>query len=331
MQTPNQKNLLLEIAEDQKEIIYKENKTLAKLSWLRSWDKNPRTAEKKDLSKLKAQIEELGVYKPLVVYLEKDNATILGGNQRYKILKELRKEYEAKGSDKYEYVWVSVVNAENDVEKLKYALSDNFSAGTYSREKLKEIINAEQGNLFSDYQLEFGDKQEIEDFISSIEKTEEEIKLDNISKNLKEVGIEEDIINDIREMSNCGKQKIDSNYNPQKIVGTGAIEFKDRKIFVMKLVFGSKEEELYNTLLGIFKGGANIFKEQEGELYQRLISVYGKGTGDVLVKTLYLLQNIPYNKAFIDWKIEKEKERQKSIEHDEAMEEYFSTGRETLI
>ena len=93
MEKLEQNSFLLELAEGSKEIIYKDNKTLAKLDWLRPWKKNPRDAGKKDLEKLEAQIEELGVYKPLIVYLEKDNATILGGNQRYKILKSLREKY----------------------------------------------------------------------------------------------------------------------------------------------------------------------------------------------------------------------------------------------
>lgn len=129
---PEQKNFLLEVAEQNGEIIYRENKTMAKLSWLKSWEKNPRMVEKSDLTKLQSQIEELGLYKPLVVYLEKDNATILGGNQRFRILQELNKKFQAKGDNRYEYVWVSVVNADNDIEKIKYALSDNFSAGQYS-------------------------------------------------------------------------------------------------------------------------------------------------------------------------------------------------------
>ena len=326
MEKPEQTNLLLEIAEQNKEIIYQDNKTLAKLSWLKAWEKNPRTVEKKDLAKLEAQIEELGVYKPLIVYIEKDNATILGGNQRFKILKSLREKYAKDGSDKYEYVWVSVVNADNDIDKIKYAISDNFSAGQYSRDKLKEILNVEQGNLFADYELEFSQKQEIEDFISSMEKPENEIKLDYLAKNLKEAGIDEDIINDIRQMSNYGEQNINSEFNPQKIIGCGAIQFNDRKIFVLKLVFGDKEEELYNTLLGRFKEAVEIFKDQDGDLYQRLISTYGRGTGDVLVKTLHLLKSLPTDEQFKEWKKGEEKKDEESVAHDKAIEDHDFSG-----
>lgn len=326
-ETPNQKNFLLEVAEQNKEIIYTDNKTLAKLDWLRPWKKNPRDAGKKDLGKLEAQIEELGVYKPLIVYLEKDNATILGGNQRYKILKSLREKYAKQGSDKYEYVWVSVVNADNDTDKVKYALSDNFSAGTYSREKLKEILNAEQGNLFSNYELDFGGKQGIDEFIASMEKTETELKMENVSKQLKEIGIDDEIIEDIRAMSNLEE----TEFKQEKILGTGAIQFKDRKIFVLKLVFGDESEELYSELLKTYNEGSNILKEKDGDLYQRLISVYGKGSGDVLVKTLHLLENLASLPAVETFK---EKRAEQKIADKKALEDYedfFANGKETLI
>lgn len=327
MEKIDQKNFLLEVAEQNKEIIYTDNKTLAKLDWLRPWKKNPRDAGKKDLGKLEAQIEELGVYKPLIVYLEKDNATILGGNQRYKILKSLREKYSKQGSDKYEYVWVSVVNADNDIDKVKYALSDNFSAGTYSREKLKEILNAEQGNLFSNYELDFGGKQGIDEFIASIEKTETELKMENVSKQLKEIGIDDEIIEDIRAMSNLEE----TEFKQEKILGTGAIQFKDRKIFVLKLVFGDESEELYSELLKTYNEGSNILKEKDGDLYQRLISVYGKGSGDVLVKTLHLLENLASLPAVETFK---EKRAEQKIADKKALEDYedfFANGKETLI
>lgn len=330
MEKLEQKNLLLEIAEQNGEIIYKENKTLAKLSWLRSWDKNPRVTEKTQLDKLKAQIEELGVYKPLVIYLEKNNGTILGGNQRYKILKELQKEYQEKGITKYDYVWVSVVNAESDVDKLKYAISDNFSAGTYSREKLREVLKADQASLFSQYQIEFEEKQEIEDLISDLAKSDEQIKLEGLKKSLKEAGVDQDIIEDVAEMTVYGSEKINSDYKEEKIIGTGAIEFNNKKIFVMKLVFAEEQEELYKLLLNKFENAKNIFKESDGELYQRLVSVYGKGKGDVLVKTLHLLESIPSDEEFKKWKEERAEFHKEEEKKDEELKGYF-IGRDKLL
>lgn len=328
MEKPEQKNFLLELAEQYGDIIQKDNKTMAKLSWLRSWDRNPRITEKSQLEKLKSQIEELGVYKPLVIYLEKDNGTILGGNQRYKILQELQKEYQAKGSDKYDYVWVSVVNAESDVDKLKYAISDNFSAGKYSREKLREVLKADQASLFSQYQIEFSEKQEIEDLINDLAKSDEQIKLEGLRNSLKEAGVDEDIIDDVSDMTCYGK--INSEYSEKKIMGTGAIEFNNKKIFVMKLIFAEENEEVYNQLLKVFNGAKNIFQEEQGDLYQRIISAYGRYRGDVLVKTLYFLQNLPkeeFFKKFQEEREEIEKERERKTEELSG----FFKGRDKLL
>lgn len=330
MEKLEQKNLLLEIAEQNGEIIYKDNKTMAKLSWLRSWEKNPRVADKKDLEKLESQIEELGVYKPLIIYLEKDNGTILGGNQRFKILKSLREKYAKDGSDKYEYVWVSVVNADNDIEKLKYAISDNFSAGKYSREKLREVLKADQASLFQQYQIEFNEKQEIEDLIDDLAKSDNQIKLEGLRKNLKEAGVSEDIIDDVAMMSTYNSNEIDDKFSEQKIIGTGAIQFNDKKIFVMKLIFAEENEELYNQLLNVFNGAKNIFQEEQGDLYQRIISAYGRGRGDVLVKSLYFLQNLPkeeFFKKFQEEREEIEKERERKTEELSG----FFKGRDKLF
>ena len=46
------------------------------------WDKNPRTAEPEDLARLKAQVEKLGVYKPLVAYKDGEQYVVIGGNMR---------------------------------------------------------------------------------------------------------------------------------------------------------------------------------------------------------------------------------------------------------
>lgn len=328
MEKPEQKNLLLEIAEQNGEIIYKDNKTMAKLSWLRSWDKNPRVTDKTQLEKLKSQIEELGVYKPLVIYLEKDNGTILGGNQRYKILKELQKEHQAKGSDKYDFVWVSVVNAESDVDKLKYAISDNFSAGKYSREKLREVLKVDQASLFSQYQIEFSEKQEIDELINDLSKSDEQIKLEGLRSSLKEAGVDEDIIEDVSGMTCYGK--MNSDYKEERIIGTGAIEFKDRKIFVIKLVFGESEEELYKLLLDKYNSAKEIFKETEGDLFQRLVSVYGKGKGDVLVKTLHLLENLPSDEEFKKWKEERVELHKLEDKKADDLSDYY-LGRDRLF
>lgn len=103
----------------------------AKISELKGWDKNPKDIHEQDLQRLKRQIQELGVYKPLVVAQEADGSyTVLGGNQRLKALKELGAET----------AWVCVVKAEDEATKLKYALSDNDQAGYYKERELANLV-----------------------------------------------------------------------------------------------------------------------------------------------------------------------------------------------
>jgi ParB-like chromosome segregation protein Spo0J len=202
MEKIEQKNFLLEIAEQQKEIIYTDNKTFAKLDWLKPWSKNPRTIEKKNLDKLKTHINELGLYKPLIVYLEKDNATILGGNMRYKAIKEL---HEKDTTGKFDYVWVSVVNADNDTDKLKYALSDNFSAGEYTREKLMEVVKLDQTSMFDAYDISWEEKKTLREFVDDLALSENEIKLRTVKKDLKALGINDETIKTLETMTTYNK------------------------------------------------------------------------------------------------------------------------------
>ena len=55
----------------------------APLSQIRPWDKNPRTIDARELERVKAQLQELGQYKPLVCFQDEDGTlVVLGGNQR---------------------------------------------------------------------------------------------------------------------------------------------------------------------------------------------------------------------------------------------------------
>jgi len=104
------------------------DKLLWNIDKLHEWKKNPRTISKENFERLKNQIKELGEYKPLII--TKDG-TVLGGNMRLKAYRELG----------YKKVWVSIVEAETDEEKLKYALSDNDQLGEYQKDELIKLIN----------------------------------------------------------------------------------------------------------------------------------------------------------------------------------------------
>lgn len=102
-------------------------KEYRKLSTLKNWEKNPRSIKEADFERLKKQLEELGEYKPLLIT---SDGTVLGGNMRLRAMKELG----------WDEVWVSVVEADTEEEKLKYALSDNDRAGFYDQDAIANMM-----------------------------------------------------------------------------------------------------------------------------------------------------------------------------------------------
>jgi DNA modification methylase len=109
---------------------------------LTGWDKNPRGIKKDDYNRLKKQIQDLGVYKPLLV---NEDYVVLGGNMRLKVLTDLG----------VENVWVSVVKASTPEMMTKYALSDNDEAGYYEEQQLAELLQPLEINL-DDYRVNLG-------------------------------------------------------------------------------------------------------------------------------------------------------------------------------
>lgn len=114
---------------------------IRKIEELKEWDKNPRSITQKDFERLKKQIKELGVYKPLII--NQDNI-VLGGNMRLRALRELG----------YKEVWVSVVKTKDESEMMKYNLSDNDRAGFYDADLFSSIQPSFDIN-WSDYKIDF--------------------------------------------------------------------------------------------------------------------------------------------------------------------------------
>ncbi len=102
----------------------------APLEKVRAWDRNPRTAEPEDLARLKAQISKLKLYKPLVAFKENGGYTVLGGNMRLQVLRELG----------FREVVLSVVKPRDEAEKLEISLADNDRAGYYEEQELAELL-----------------------------------------------------------------------------------------------------------------------------------------------------------------------------------------------
>jgi len=95
-----------------------------------NWKDNPKNIKKKDFERLKAQIVKLGVYKPLVCFLENGQYIALGGNSRLRACRELG----------HQTVGISIVEAKTDALKLEYALSDNDNVAEYDDQTLAEMI-----------------------------------------------------------------------------------------------------------------------------------------------------------------------------------------------
>lgn len=117
------------------------------ISEVEAWAKNPRNIKTKDYERLKKQILELGIYKPLLCVRENGRYITLGGNMRLRALQELE----------HKEVDISIVVAKDEATKIKFALSDNDRAGEYDDLKLAELTypHIEDINL-EDYKIDLG-------------------------------------------------------------------------------------------------------------------------------------------------------------------------------
>lgn len=100
------------------------------ISEVKLWDKNPRNIKTADFERLKKQITELGVYKPLIAVAENGGYTVLGGNMRLRALQEMG----------IREVEISVIEADTEAMKIKYALSDNERMSHYDEQALAELV-----------------------------------------------------------------------------------------------------------------------------------------------------------------------------------------------
>lgn len=134
------------------------------------WAKNPKNIRTKDFERLKKQIQELGIYKPLICTPENGKYVTLGGNQRLKALQVL----------KHQDVEISIVAAPDDATKIKYALSDNDRAGEYDDQALAELIYAAKDKISPDlFRIDLGNTLSVEEVLNQfgpkIEAGEEDV------------------------------------------------------------------------------------------------------------------------------------------------------------
>jgi hypothetical protein len=145
---------------------------MKKLSDLKPWDKNPREIDSKGLERLKKQIKNLGIYKPLLV--NQDNI-VLGGNMRLKAYQEL-------GIDEVE---VSVVDAQTEARMIEYALSDNDRAGKYLKKDLIDLLFGQDINQ-EDYSVDLGSQTSIEELLQKNKEENEKPEIEFTEELLEE-------------------------------------------------------------------------------------------------------------------------------------------------
>lgn len=147
---------------------------LVDITTLKEYEKNPRNITEEGMNRLKKQIQKLGQYKPLIATPE---GIILGGNMRYKALKEL-------GIEK---VWVSIVKPKDDNQMLEYSFSDNDRAGFYDEGLLEKLLP--DFNLdWNDYAVDLLEPTLIADILNapteSFDQKNKEVNTDSLGKDL---------------------------------------------------------------------------------------------------------------------------------------------------
>lgn len=139
------------------------------------WEKNPKNIKKKNLERLKKQIQELGVYKPLICVQENGKYIALGGNMRLRALRALN----------HTKVDISIVPAETEAQKIKYALSDNDKAGEYNEQQLAELVHPHIEEIdLGDYNINLGESVDLDKMLENFMPGEagEQARLDKLAK-----------------------------------------------------------------------------------------------------------------------------------------------------
>jgi len=121
------------------------------------WDKNPRNIKTKDMERLKKQIQQIGIYKPLICYKENGKYITLGGNMRLRALNDLG----------YQSVEISLVEPKTEAEKVAINLSDNDRAGEYDEQALAELTYEVKDEMDSDlFKIDLGNSVSIENLLT---------------------------------------------------------------------------------------------------------------------------------------------------------------------
>jgi len=124
-----------------------------KLSELKLNEKNPRFIKDEKFKKLVKSIQEFPKMMELRPIIYDSQNMILGGNMRYRALKEL-------GYKEIPDTWAKSANQLTEEEKQRFIIEDNIAFGDWDYEVLANDWNAEQLNdwgLYIDFQKELPD------------------------------------------------------------------------------------------------------------------------------------------------------------------------------
>lgn len=156
--------------------IIENGKIYANINDLKEWELNKelRATGPDGFRRLKAQIKELGEFKPVLIT---EDGTILGGNTRLRAFRELG----------YTRLWVSIVPITDKNMMLKYNLSDNDNVSIYNENGLANILSDFEINT-EDYAVDFIEPTVLADLVESGETQEDEAPEVDPTQTVSQVG-----------------------------------------------------------------------------------------------------------------------------------------------
>jgi hypothetical protein len=133
----------------------KENIETVKIDEIKSPEWNPRTITRGEIAKLENSITEFGYIEPIIV--NKHNMNIIGGNQRFKALKELG----------HETVEVLFINEPDPAKEKAINLALNKIGGEFDIEMLEDVFeDINMGDLDIDLELTGFSEYEISEMLN---------------------------------------------------------------------------------------------------------------------------------------------------------------------
>lgn len=129
------------------------NTEIIEVDKLKPHPRNPRTATKEAMDRLKKQIFNLGQYKPIIV--DTRTGYIVGGHMRLEALKQLN----------MKRALVSYITSDNDAHAMEYMLSDNDHIGVTDKDALVEMLSELPEVRLPDFAIQTLEPDNLGDFM----------------------------------------------------------------------------------------------------------------------------------------------------------------------